>query len=304
MDLFLRRFVPYCVRWDLDKNYYVLNRDYEYLYLGTKRSPDGFSYVEQRFTFNDESKPWRSKVNYKRMCDVYKDITKTLNTCLNHSDILSIVTSGPLDDQQLRDIFMLYLRDNGITVTCVDDDVIWDNNNNGTWETMGTFNLSLPRSVKSNLIYTVAQDPGWYTRSRYPKVESELYPFDIGILGLKNFCGNKRLRDYVTHHNLKPILADMFEMFYRRYNINEGVWFYKDTRNNFYMFGDMHEVPYLCQSLINFLHDVKLYDYTRFYDWTQGDKSYWVTIKNETINFHRSYVWVTRIPRVFTYNAI
>lgn len=86
----LRKNTPYLIRWDNDKNYYVLNRDYEYIGLNTR-------YIEHKkqgeaYLFDGKSQPYifdernASYLNYfMEMCNEYKKQIKinSLNKCLN-----------------------------------------------------------------------------------------------------------------------------------------------------------------------------------------------------------------------------
>jgi hypothetical protein len=154
----------------------------------------------------------------------------------------------------------------------------------------------VPRVVKSNLITIVKDDPCWYTRPRYNVPQKIMEQFDMSLLDIKKFCGESKLKKYIIAHNLKPI-ESLFDAF-SKYQINEGVWCYEGLTDTF-MFGDLNQNPYTCVGLINFLHDVKLFSETTFYEWSQPTKPYWVSIKDEKINFHRRFVWITRIPKVF-----
>ena len=89
---FLRKYIPYCIRWDINNNYYILNRDYEYIGLNTKSIGD---YTGCLYLFNDGNKPWNNKNNYIRMCNQYKKIINdnSLKECLNmHNSTETMLT--------------------------------------------------------------------------------------------------------------------------------------------------------------------------------------------------------------------
>jgi hypothetical protein len=80
---FLRKYIPYLIRWDDINNYYIVNRDYEYIGLNSK----SIDYTEkgESYLFNDGNKPWDNMNNYIRFCNEYKKIIKdnSLKSCLN-----------------------------------------------------------------------------------------------------------------------------------------------------------------------------------------------------------------------------
>ena len=80
---FLRKYIPYVIRWDINNNYYIVNRDYEYIGLNSK-SIDSTRKGEA-YLFNDENKPWYNRNNYIRFCNEYIKIIKenSLKECLN-----------------------------------------------------------------------------------------------------------------------------------------------------------------------------------------------------------------------------
>jgi hypothetical protein len=90
---FLRKYIPYVIRWDINNNYYIVNRDYEYIGLNSK-SIDYMCGGDVSL-FNDGNKPWDNRNNYIRFCNEYKKIIKenSLNECLNmHNSTRTILT--------------------------------------------------------------------------------------------------------------------------------------------------------------------------------------------------------------------
>jgi hypothetical protein len=90
---FLRKYVPYVIRWDINNNYYIVNRDYEYIGLNSK-SID-YTRKGEAYLFNDGNKPCDNRNNYIRFCNEYKKIIKenSLNVCLNmHNSTTTILT--------------------------------------------------------------------------------------------------------------------------------------------------------------------------------------------------------------------
>lgn len=63
-DSFLRKYTPYVIRWDMNHNYYIVNRDYEYIGFNSK-SID-FNREGQAYLFNDGNKPWDNRNDYIR----------------------------------------------------------------------------------------------------------------------------------------------------------------------------------------------------------------------------------------------
>lgn len=92
-ESFLRKYIPYVIRWDINNNYYIVNRDYEYIGLNSK-SID-YTSKGQAYLFNDGNKPWDNRNNYIRFCNEYNKIIKenSLKECLNtHNSTATILT--------------------------------------------------------------------------------------------------------------------------------------------------------------------------------------------------------------------
>ena len=90
---FLRKYIPYVIRWDINNNYYIVNRDYEYIGLNSK-SID-YTRKSQSYLFNDGNKPWDNRNDYIIFCNEYKKIIKdnSLKECLNmHNSTATILT--------------------------------------------------------------------------------------------------------------------------------------------------------------------------------------------------------------------
>lgn len=88
---FLRKYTPYVIRWDDDNNYYIVNRDYEYIGLNSKSIDD--KRKESQYLFNDGNTPWDNRNDYIRYCNEYKKCINKLNHCLNsHNLTRSILT--------------------------------------------------------------------------------------------------------------------------------------------------------------------------------------------------------------------
>jgi len=90
---FLRKYIPYLIRWDINNNYYIINRDYEYIGLNSKY----IDYMKgsQAYLFNDGNPPWYNKNDYIRFCNKYKKIIEdnSLKECLNiHNTTATILT--------------------------------------------------------------------------------------------------------------------------------------------------------------------------------------------------------------------
>jgi len=89
---YCRKYIPYVIRTTTENDYYVVNRDYEYIGLNTKC----MEYIKGYWLFNDETKPWDEKQYVIQMINKYKQTIKenNLNKCLNINkfteDILSL----------------------------------------------------------------------------------------------------------------------------------------------------------------------------------------------------------------------
>lgn len=87
--IYLRKYLPYTIRWMQNKTYYILNRDYEYIGLNTKQA----DYDHGEYIYNDGSKPWESEENFKNMCKKYYEIIEKndLKDCLNANSHVSVI---------------------------------------------------------------------------------------------------------------------------------------------------------------------------------------------------------------------
>ena len=90
---FLRKYTPYEIIWDINKNYYILNRDYKYIGLNLKYID--FKPVGSAYLFNDGTKPWDSKRNYITFCNNYKRVLNDnlLKECLNMHNLTTEILS-------------------------------------------------------------------------------------------------------------------------------------------------------------------------------------------------------------------
>ena len=86
-ETYLRKYIPYVIRPNIDNNYYLLNRDYEYIGLNTYTMPEPENKIknpqESYWLFNDGTTPWSGKKYSKRFINEYQKVTKSLNICLN-----------------------------------------------------------------------------------------------------------------------------------------------------------------------------------------------------------------------------
>jgi len=90
---FLRKYIPYVIRWDINNNYYIVNRDYGY--IGLNSNSIDYTREGESYLFNDENKPWDNRNDYIRFCNEYKKIIKdnSLKECLNmHNSTATILT--------------------------------------------------------------------------------------------------------------------------------------------------------------------------------------------------------------------
>lgn len=90
---FLRKYIPYVIRWDINNNYYIVNRDYGY--IGLNSNSIDYTREGQSYLFNDGNKPWDNRNDYIRFCNEYKKIIKdnSLKECLNmHNSTATILT--------------------------------------------------------------------------------------------------------------------------------------------------------------------------------------------------------------------
>jgi len=84
---FLRKYMPYCIMWDINKNYYIINRDHEFIGHKTNREASDFMRTDCKYLFNDGTVPL-DKENYIIFYDKYNNTVKEnlLKECLNMHD--------------------------------------------------------------------------------------------------------------------------------------------------------------------------------------------------------------------------
>ena len=82
-ETFLRRYIPYLIRWDSNNNYYILNREYEYIGLNTCCIE--YECVGSAYLFNDGKKPWESVEEYVMFYNEFNKVINdnSLKDCLN-----------------------------------------------------------------------------------------------------------------------------------------------------------------------------------------------------------------------------
>lgn len=83
----LRRYIPYLIRWRGNGEYYIMNREYEYIGLNTKSIDDPTT--ERCYLFNDGCPPWQDKQSYNNAVSKYYNIIKenSLKTCMNPNSL-------------------------------------------------------------------------------------------------------------------------------------------------------------------------------------------------------------------------
>jgi hypothetical protein len=81
-ESFLRKYTPYLIKWDVNNNYYTVNRDYEY--IGISDEPVDFKCTGSHQLFCDH-KPWFDKDSYMRYDNEYRKCLRnnSLKECLN-----------------------------------------------------------------------------------------------------------------------------------------------------------------------------------------------------------------------------
>jgi hypothetical protein len=80
-NTYLRKYMPFIIRWNNVKNFYILNCDYEYIGINAKYT----EYKGQVYLYNDNYPPLNNKDNFMKMCKEYYNIIEkhSLKTCLN-----------------------------------------------------------------------------------------------------------------------------------------------------------------------------------------------------------------------------
>jgi hypothetical protein len=87
---FLRKYTPCIIRWDINHNFYILNRDYEYIGLNCEHID--YDKKDQCYVCNNAIQ-WTSKESYISMRDNFKKIKKdnALKVCINHYSNLNVI---------------------------------------------------------------------------------------------------------------------------------------------------------------------------------------------------------------------
>lgn len=82
VESFFEKYFPYRVKWSEDNNFFILNRNKEYIGLNTKYI--GYKLREERICDKGDT-PWESKKEYTKYCFRYVKCIKEnkLNDCLN-----------------------------------------------------------------------------------------------------------------------------------------------------------------------------------------------------------------------------
>ena len=90
----LRENIPYVIRWDINKNYYIVNRDYKY--IGLNCYDIDYEGEGSAHLFNDGNPPWNNRNNYIRLCNEYEKIINenSLNKCLNMNNSTKTILRG------------------------------------------------------------------------------------------------------------------------------------------------------------------------------------------------------------------
>ena len=287
----VRYFIPYLLRWDANKNYYVVTRDYEYMGTNSRSSPDGFEQVDQCYLFNDESNPWTNDENFLKMRRAFYAKVATLSQCLNPCPAMETLLElrtckcGPID---LYELFIAWATHTGIQFVNVNDQILW-RNDNSRWNLIKTFKSPYMTRTNNILLRTrIEQNNSWFREPRWPiDASTPLFQFSVehlssrvhAFISERTFCSRLRTR--------------IFKKIPWRYYNSESTWFFRTTDHVYYMFGDMYGDPRTNKGLVNFLHDHDVYQHTQFYEWPEPRTE--PKIRGRTLNFHRSHVWVTRL---------
>ena len=91
---YCRKYIPYLLKITQEKDYYLLNRDYEYIGLQSKSIDH--TIVGEYYLFNDDTKPWDKIEYFEEMCKKYGQLLQKnkLKNWLN----VDILTQNILTD--------------------------------------------------------------------------------------------------------------------------------------------------------------------------------------------------------------
>ncbi len=109
---------------------------------------------------------------------------------------------------------------------------------------------------------------------------------------LQNWLTSSHVLDRrLPKRNGTPVIWNLMCNVFR---VGEEAWFFIGKDFGVYMFGDMYGIN---DELKAFLTELNLLQHTCFYEWKKSCHQTYVTIHKQKLNFHRSHVWVTRVPR-------
>lgn len=82
---YLKRYIPYLIRWTNENNYYMLDRRHVYIGLGAINPKDVEETIGEMYLFESGSEPWKGEYEFNKMIDTYKKTIKKkkLKECLN-----------------------------------------------------------------------------------------------------------------------------------------------------------------------------------------------------------------------------
>ena len=93
-NMFLRQCIPYVIMWNADKEYFILNRDYFFLFrkdqvddIYNHLNPRGhpLDIVGREYLYDDSSPAYMNKTFFTKMCKKYTKtfIENKLKKCMN-----------------------------------------------------------------------------------------------------------------------------------------------------------------------------------------------------------------------------
>lgn len=91
--MYLRKYIPYCIEFnEITKNYYGINRDYEYILMpNIKSRPYIKNDKDEKWTriYLSDGMPWTDKTNFKNYLKKYNEekINNSLNILNTNIDI-------------------------------------------------------------------------------------------------------------------------------------------------------------------------------------------------------------------------
>ncbi len=95
-ESYLLIYIPYILIWDQSGNYYIINREYDYIGMDNNKLKLKGRLDKSCYLFNGRNTPWSNKQQFINMCNKYEKIIKDnqLKNCLNLHEFTKNILSS------------------------------------------------------------------------------------------------------------------------------------------------------------------------------------------------------------------